>query len=713
MAREIPQYISQLNIGSMPQVQFSTAQGDTTMKVSAQMGAISEDMQRKSNDIEKLTAQTTLRENLHRISQEHQANPASMREAMDSYKSGFVKGIKNSELAAQFDATFGAEALPYLDRATQQYGRNLDDQHETALLSAQQQNLVSLGSIVPNLQSPIPEVKKAAMKSIESIFNNSAEVATTKKSDGSYMFSPQQQLAMAAEGQKQLISSFTPQKQLEILGDNIGGFNAALQDVFKHEGGYNASDGNTGNPVNMGINQGSHPEVDVKTLTPEQAAAIYKKDYWDAYKIGELRPDQQAIVMDGVVNHWSGFKDKLVDAARNGASASELINMRQAEYDRLAATGKYSKSVIASWNNRLADYEHLTLSEHLNLLDVGAKDAIKRSAYSEIEAGLKLQRENPVMAAVKQGATSLDQIVQTQALNGTNPQYASVIENETAKSMVEKLNQSAGTDDVVAFASNLQQTYGKYMPNAIRDLKTQGKMKPEFEGALSLSLYNNPNFKEHIDLLSQVGATGKEAVASVWRDNGFKQKDLTEKLAVATEEWKKLQIAEGQSPDTAILESMVMAKMNKDLTGDYDKAIEWAMTPDAQNYRTAQLDGIQYRIPTLDAQGNPQDANAIEDRVQQAYADMLPRIAEMNKKKDYHLGDKISPYLNDEQDGLYFKTFTGEPILDEQGNRLSIKFKDVIAAESSKERLDRIRKELWNMPYNERDAYRKKEFGFK
>jgi hypothetical protein len=77
------------------------------------------------------------------------------------------------------------------------------------------------------------------------------------------------------------------------------------------------------------------------------------------------------------------------------------------------------------------------------------------------------------------------------------------------------------------------------------------------------------------------------------------------------------------------------------------------------------------------------------------------------------LGDKIEPYLNDEQDGLYFKTFTGEPILDEKGNRLSIKFKDVIAAESSKERLDRIRKELWNMPYNERDAYRKKEFGFK
>lgn len=149
--------------------------------------------------------------------------------------------------------------------------------------------------------------------------------------------------------------SLTPDKQAAVWAHpQGGGFDNAIGTVLKNEGGYNASDGHTGNPVNFGINQGSHPEVDVKNLTQDQAKAIYKKDYWDAKGMDAVPAGVQDVVFDGVVNHTSAFGKQLIDASKNGASRQQLIDMRRNEYDRLvtAAPEKYQRSEKA-WNDRL------------------------------------------------------------------------------------------------------------------------------------------------------------------------------------------------------------------------------------------------------------------------------------------------------------------------------------------------------------------------
>ena len=51
----------------------------------------------------------------------------------------------------------------------------------------------------------------------------------------------------------------------------------------------------------------------------------------------EVPDDVQAIVFDGVVNHRSDFAKELVDAAKNGASLTDIKNMRNEEYMRLAS----------------------------------------------------------------------------------------------------------------------------------------------------------------------------------------------------------------------------------------------------------------------------------------------------------------------------------------------------------------------------------------
>jgi lysozyme family protein len=365
MAREIPSYVSQLSTGGAAQVQFTSAQANATNKVSAELSTMASDIQRKNNEIEELTATTTLSEELHRISREAGSDVGKLQANLDAFKKTFIPNIKNADLQKKLDITFNSQARPFLDKAMGQYSKNVEQAHELSMLQAVKQGRVDIATAANGLFDPTPEVKQASAAAIKDNVERIAAIASAKKSDGSFYFSPEQQMKMVADAKKDTLTALPPDKRIEMLGGAAGGFENVMAGVFKHEGGYTDSDGNTGNPANFGINQKFHPDVDVKSLTKEQAAAIYKRDYWDAYKIGELPANVQGIVMDGVVNHHSGFKDKMVAAARAGASAGELIDMRQKEYDRLAATGKYSKAIVSSWNNRLSSYEHLAQADEV------------------------------------------------------------------------------------------------------------------------------------------------------------------------------------------------------------------------------------------------------------------------------------------------------------------------------------------------------------
>lgn len=59
----------------------------------------------------------------------------------------------------------------------------------------------------------------------------------------------------------------------------------ALDLVLKLEGGYVDDPDDRGGATNFGISQRSHPELDIKSLTKDQAIEIYRKKYWDANKL--------------------------------------------------------------------------------------------------------------------------------------------------------------------------------------------------------------------------------------------------------------------------------------------------------------------------------------------------------------------------------------------------------------------------------------------
>ena len=61
-----------------------------------------------------------------------------------------------------------------------------------------------------------------------------------------------------------------------------------------------------GGRTKYGIDQRSHPNVDIRNLTRDQAKAIYRRDYWDAVKADELPPGLRLVVVDIAVNNGKG-----------------------------------------------------------------------------------------------------------------------------------------------------------------------------------------------------------------------------------------------------------------------------------------------------------------------------------------------------------------------------------------------------------------------
>ena len=80
-------------------------------------------------------------------------------------------------------------------------------------------------------------------------------------------------------------------------------FEWAMEFVLAHEGdGFDDDEQDPGGFTAFGVSQVHHPDVDVATLDTIGATRIYRKDYWEAYRCGELHPSWALPVFDGVVN---------------------------------------------------------------------------------------------------------------------------------------------------------------------------------------------------------------------------------------------------------------------------------------------------------------------------------------------------------------------------------------------------------------------------
>jgi|SRR5215470_9792304 len=124
--------------------------------------------------------------------------------------------------------------------------------------------------------------------------------------------------------------------------------------VLEHEGGeYENDPDDPGGPTKWGIDHRSHPNVDIRNLTRDEAVEIYFESYWQPNKCGTLPPKLGESHMDACVNNGAQRAKKFL-AAANG-DARKYNDERQAFYYRLVEARPTSKKYLKGWLNRLND----------------------------------------------------------------------------------------------------------------------------------------------------------------------------------------------------------------------------------------------------------------------------------------------------------------------------------------------------------------------
>ncbi|HEY3919466.1 MAG TPA: glycosyl hydrolase 108 family protein [Stellaceae bacterium] len=94
----------------------------------------------------------------------------------------------------------------------------------------------------------------------------------------------------------------------------VDAFKAAVAIVLAHEGGYQALPDDAGNwtqgkigagalkGTKYGISAAQYPTLDIAALTADDAAAIYRRDWWDRFGLARLPPPLAAKLFDAAVN---------------------------------------------------------------------------------------------------------------------------------------------------------------------------------------------------------------------------------------------------------------------------------------------------------------------------------------------------------------------------------------------------------------------------
>ncbi len=121
----------------------------------------------------------------------------------------------------------------------------------------------------------------------------------------------------------------------------------ALDFVMRWEGGYTRDPHDPGGETKWGISRRAYPNLDIKGLTRDEAAGIYRRDYWDRAGCAGLPSPLDLVVFDTAVN--TGVERALEFLSRTRCWKAYIIE-RIDYYNRLD-----NRRYLHGWINRTVD----------------------------------------------------------------------------------------------------------------------------------------------------------------------------------------------------------------------------------------------------------------------------------------------------------------------------------------------------------------------
>lgn len=155
-------------------------------------------------------------------------------------------------------------------------------------------------------------------------------------------------------------------------------FEDAIDIILKHEGGYVNNPNDPGGETNFGIAKRFYPQLNIKTLTKEDAIEIYRKDYWDKCSIELLPPALRLIVFDCAINQGPQVSIALLQAAlgvkADGDLGPDTLKKLQ-EHNVMKVIEKYAQVRLDRYQ-RNPKYVYFGAGWTKRLLDVALKSVM-------------------------------------------------------------------------------------------------------------------------------------------------------------------------------------------------------------------------------------------------------------------------------------------------------------------------------------------------
>lgn len=144
------------------------------------------------------------------------------------------------------------------------------------------------------------------------------------------------------------------QSAIDRVAPRSSDFEAAVARVLKDEGGFVNDADDRGGATNFGISSRAHPDVDVASLTRDEATNLYKERYWDAIGADTLPSELRGAAFDSAVNHGVSWTQRALEQA--DGNVAEFLRLREEKYRAIVAADPTQAKFMRGWMNRLGRY---------------------------------------------------------------------------------------------------------------------------------------------------------------------------------------------------------------------------------------------------------------------------------------------------------------------------------------------------------------------
>lgn len=710
--REIPTYIQKMGIQSMPIVQYSTAGANTTMRASQELGAFAQNMQENSQKVERLRAQATMREEMHRMSREYGSDPAALQQGLEKYRGEFIANLP-AGMQAEFNEIYRLESVSHIDAASNKYNANLRDNMQVEGLrnfTAASNNLKLYAKMLE--QAETPEQREAAAAGFQSTLQSMDEIAKLNDVDGN-IFSPEQQLKMLSEGVAAPITAMSPQGQLLALNPPAG-FEANLPLIHSME--IDPRDPDKVHPdgkgmAYRGINSDANPQVfnQIQGLLNKGdtagaralADATYKKKYWDDVGIDQLPPQYHAIIFDASVNQGEGYAKQLVKEVEKGAQPSEILAMREERYRKTNGNDAEKRS----WANRIKKLTPIAMGENKDMIPIEYRERLDKGVKDAMERDRKLMIEDYQLYAQQ---NNIDPITAMQQQAQMNPyRLPSIMSKPQAEQVAKELSTIQDYKQVIQMADQVptefEENYysdllqAKAPTSVIMAMQAVRKSPAYVKHAEYATLYTRPDpdnadIKKE-DILKARGFDPKLIGA------GVMAKLKSERLEDLMRNELNDGFAQSSIDNTAngiygIAAGYLLANPNSSI----DTAVEFAMQPLFHDFVLSRVNGYDIRVPKEDKEA------PIVSKLEGYVRDKAYQIPKDIEGADVDW-EEMYPVYNPKKRAYDIVTRNSGLVYNKQGKPLTISINDLMTYETTQERLAKL-------PYAEREKLRAEIFEF-